>query len=48
MANLDGFVTHINHSGRMLLEIADDNDISQLRLVDFHSPGDGGIDSCEV
>jgi len=41
MVNLDGFVTYLNHSGRKLLDIADDHDISQLRLVDFHSPVDG-------
>ena len=41
IANLDGFVTYINQSGRKLLGIGEDEDISRIRLADFHSPADG-------
>jgi len=41
IANLDGFVTYINQSGRNLLGIGKNEDISRIRLADFHSPADG-------
>jgi len=41
IANLDGFVTYINQSGRKLLGIGKSEDISRIRLADFHSPADG-------
>ncbi len=41
IANLDGFVTYINQSGRKLLGIGKNEDISRIRLADFHSPADG-------
>ena len=41
IANLDGFVTYINQSGRNLLGIGENEDISRIRLADFHSPADG-------
>ena len=41
IANLDGFVTYINQSGRNLLGIGENEDISCTRLADFHSPADG-------
>ncbi len=41
IANLDGFVTYINQSGRKLLGIGKDENISRIRLADFHSPADG-------
>jgi diguanylate cyclase (GGDEF)-like protein/PAS domain S-box-containing protein len=40
IANLDGFVTYINQSGRKLLGIGKNEDISRIRLADFHSPAD--------
>ena len=41
IANLDGFLTYINQSGRKLLGIGSSDDIQRIRLADFHSPGDG-------
>jgi diguanylate cyclase (GGDEF)-like protein/PAS domain S-box-containing protein len=41
IANLDGFVSYINQSGRKLLGIGKNEDISRIRLADFHSPADG-------
>ena len=41
IANLDGFVTYINQAGRKLLGIGKNEDISRVRLADFHSPADG-------
>ena len=41
IANLDGFVTYINQAGRKLLGIGKNEDISRIRLADFHSPADG-------
>jgi diguanylate cyclase (GGDEF)-like protein/PAS domain S-box-containing protein len=41
IANLDGFVTYINQSGRNLLGVGENEDISRIRLADFHSPADG-------
>ena len=41
IANLDGFVTYINQAGRKLLGIGCDENISRIRLADFHSPADG-------
>ena len=41
IADLDGFLTYINRSGRELLGIDDDEDIGRIRLADFHSPVDG-------
>jgi PAS domain S-box-containing protein len=41
IANLDGFVTYINQSGRKLLGIGKEENISRIRLADFHSPADG-------
>ena len=41
IANVDGFLTYLNVAGRSLLGIAEDEDISQLRLADFHTPQDG-------
>ena len=41
IANLDGFLTYINQSGRNLLGIGKNEDIRRIRLADFHSPGDG-------
>ena len=40
IANLDGFLTYINQSGRNLLGIHSSEDISRIRLADFHSPVD--------
>ena len=40
IANLDGFVTYINQAGRKLLGIGKNEDISRIRLADFHSPAD--------
>ena len=40
IANLDGFLTYINQPGRDLLGIHSSEDISRIRLVDFHSPAD--------
>ena len=34
-------VTYINQSGRKLLGIGKNEDISRIRLADFHSPADG-------
>jgi len=41
IANLDGFLTYINQSGRKLLGIGRNEDIRRIRLADFHSPTDG-------
>ena len=41
IANLDGFLAYLNESGRKLLGIEPDEDISKIRLADFHSAGDG-------
>jgi diguanylate cyclase (GGDEF)-like protein/PAS domain S-box-containing protein len=41
IANLDGYLTYLNESGRMLLGIGLDEDISKIRLVDFQSANDG-------
>jgi len=41
IANLDGFVTYINQAGRNLLGIGKNENISRIRLADFHSPADG-------
>jgi diguanylate cyclase (GGDEF)-like protein/PAS domain S-box-containing protein len=41
IANLDGFLTYINQSGRKLLGIDKSEDIRRIRLADFHSPADG-------
>ena len=41
IANLDGFVTYINQAGRRLLGIEENEDITRIRLADFHSPADG-------
>ncbi len=41
IANLDGFLTYINQSGRNLLGIGKGEDIRRIRLADFHSPADG-------
>jgi len=41
IANLDGFLTYINQSGRNLLGIGKNEDIRRIRLADFHSPADG-------
>jgi len=41
IANLDGFLTYINQSGRNLLGIGNNEDIRRIRLADFHSPADG-------
>jgi len=41
IANLDGFVTYINQSGRNLLGVGENEDFSRIRLADFHSPVDG-------
>ena len=41
IANLDGFLTYINQSGRKLLGIGRNEDIQRIRLADFHSPADG-------
>lgn len=41
IANLDGFLTYINQSGRSLLGIGKNEDIRRIRLADFHSPADG-------
>ena len=40
IANLDGFVTYINQSGRKLLGIGKNEDITRIRLADFHSAAD--------
>ncbi len=40
IANLDGFVSYINQSGRKLLGISKNEDISCIRLADFHLPAD--------
>jgi diguanylate cyclase (GGDEF)-like protein/PAS domain S-box-containing protein len=40
IANLDGFLTYINQAGRNLLGIHSSEDISRIRLADFHSPAD--------
>ncbi len=40
IANLDGFVSYINQSGRKLLGIGKSEDISRIRLADFHLPAD--------
>ncbi|MEM7564379.1 MAG: diguanylate cyclase [Pseudomonadota bacterium] len=37
ITNLDGFLTYINQAGRELLELTDDCDVKNLRLVNFHS-----------
>ncbi|MGB5326868.1 MAG: EAL domain-containing protein [Gammaproteobacteria bacterium] len=41
IANLDGFVTYINQAGRNLLGIGKNENITRIRLADFHSPADG-------
>ncbi len=38
IANLDGFLTYINQSGRDMLGIDCNDNIRQIRLADFHSP----------
>ncbi len=40
IANLDGFVSYINHAGRRLLGIDQQEDIGRIRLSDFHAPDD--------
>jgi len=40
IANLDGFVTYINQAGRKMLGIGKNEDISRIRLADFHAPED--------
>lgn len=40
IANLDGFLTYINLAGRRLLGIDKSEDISSIRLADFHSGDD--------
>lgn len=41
IANLDGFITYINQSGRRLLGIAENEELNRIRLADFHSKADG-------
>lgn len=41
IANLDGFLNYLNESGRKLLGIESDEEISKIRLTDFHSAEDG-------
>ncbi|MFT5219173.1 MAG: diguanylate cyclase (GGDEF)-like protein/PAS domain S-box-containing protein [Planctomycetota bacterium] len=41
IANVDGFLTYLNVAGRSLLGIAENEDISQLRLADYHTLQDG-------
>lgn len=40
IANLDGFLTYINQSGRKLLGIGKNEEVHRIRLADFHSPAD--------
>ncbi len=40
IANLDGFLTYINQSGRKLLGIGENDEVHRIRLADFHSPAD--------
>jgi diguanylate cyclase (GGDEF)-like protein/PAS domain S-box-containing protein len=40
IADLDGFLAYLNESGRKLLGIGPDEDVSKIRLADFHSPND--------
>ncbi len=41
IANLDGFLTYINQSGRRLLGIPDSEQVNRIRLADFHSAAEG-------
>ena len=41
MANLDGFLTYINRSGIRLLGITENEEVTRIRLADFHSEEDG-------
>jgi diguanylate cyclase (GGDEF)-like protein/PAS domain S-box-containing protein len=41
IANLDGFLTYINQSGRRLLGISDSEQVNRIRLADFHSEEEG-------
>ncbi len=41
IADLDGFLTYINQAGRNLLGITKSEEVSRIRLADFHSPADG-------
>jgi len=36
IADIDGFLTYLNKAGHTLLEIPDDEDLSKIRLTDFH------------
>ncbi|MGI9284232.1 MAG: EAL domain-containing protein [Pseudomonadales bacterium] len=41
IANIDGFLTYINQPGRKLLGIGDREEVTRIRLADFHSATDG-------
>jgi diguanylate cyclase (GGDEF)-like protein/PAS domain S-box-containing protein len=41
IANLDGFLTYINQSGRLLLGITEHEEVDKIRLADFHCESDG-------
>jgi diguanylate cyclase (GGDEF)-like protein/PAS domain S-box-containing protein len=41
IADLDGFLTYLNESGRNLLGIGPNEDVTKIRLADFHSDSDG-------
>ncbi len=43
IADLDGFLTYLNDAGRKLLGIGANEDITRMRLADFHSTRDGQI-----
>jgi len=40
IADIDGFLTYLNKAGHKLLGIPDDEDLSKIRLTDFHARDD--------
>ncbi len=40
IADIDGFLTYINQSGRALLGFGKNEDLRRIRLADFHAPAD--------
>ncbi|MEW4982655.1 MAG: EAL domain-containing protein [Cycloclasticus sp.] len=43
IADIDGFLTYLNRSGRNLLGISDQENIRKIRLSDFHAPEDARL-----
>ena len=47
IADIDGFLTYLNTAGREMLGLSENEDISKIRLSDFHEPEDARIITSE-